>query len=51
MLRSLLNDRQERVGSGSRSGSLLHRSVYRQLLFLKLLLYPETFDIGKVGVD
>lgn len=38
VLRSLLADRQEERG-------ISHRSTYRQLLFLKCLLNPDTFDI------
>lgn len=56
-LRSILEDRKVEgntitdkatgVMETSLCTPLLHRSAYRQLLFLKLSLNPETFDIGK----
>ena len=41
VLCGLLADRQEERG-------ISHRSTYRQLLFLKCLLNPNTFDIGMI---
>ena len=50
VLRNILNDRKEQenneVMESVVSVPLIQRSAYRQLLFLKLSLYPETFDIG-----
>ncbi len=56
VLRNILNDRKQReetvadnngvLQEQELSVPLLQRSTYRQLLFLKLVLYPETFDIG-----
>ena len=56
VLRNILEDRRDQGKVQNAEGSpvmetslsvpLLHRSCYRQLLFLKLSLYPDTFDIG-----
>ena len=49
IMRSLLTDRLDEQKGEEREEKVgcIKRSIYRQMLFLKCVLFPDTIDIGR----